>query len=248
MRRTTIPKWFGRLLFINTSSLNKLDSWNASNRAFRGGKVSIQKGFENQSRCLQNDLSFKVFLSMQLTNLKDKGNFKNMFHLLRIAFKRFPAMILEYSKRSLSQTHSGQKISQASKTIPYTSYTQTHTTTIHQTQLYHEHLLFFLQRPLWLGRCPPPAVAESIQSHRLLEPPRPFHATHSPKRWTRSPRPWRKADRMVLLMAVGRWITELWSIFVGLYNFEWKVLLCIISNKKMGSHLEERLFLGWKGK
>lgn len=84
---------------------------------------------------------------MQPTNLKEKGNIKKMFHLLRIAFKRFPAMILEYSKRSLSQTHSGQKISQASKTIPYTSYTQTHTTTIHQTQLYHEHLLFFLQRP-----------------------------------------------------------------------------------------------------
>ena len=81
---------------------------------------------------------------MQLTNLKEKGNFKKMFHLLRIAFKPFPAMILEYSKRSLSQTHSGQKMSQASKTIPYT---QTHTTTIHRTQLYHEHLLFFLQRP-----------------------------------------------------------------------------------------------------
>lgn len=112
-------------------------------------------------------------------------------------------------------------------------------------QLRKKKLLLFC--PLWLRRCPPPAVAESIQSHRLLEPPRPFHATHSPKRWTRSPRPWRKADRMVLLMAVGRWITELWSIFVGLYNFEWKVLLCIISNKKMGSHLEERLFWGGKG-
>lgn len=98
-------------------------------------------------------------------------------------------------------------------------------------QLRKKKILLFC--PLWLRRCPPPAVAESIQSHRLLEPPRPFHATHSPKRWTRSPRPWRQ---------LGGGLLSCGPFSLGFTTLNGKCCYASFPTKKWGAILKKDYF------